>query len=586
MSSAQVSVALRRRGFTSRRLLVAVALVLGVPAAGWSLWPGRTAADAPPTMHEVERSEFIHDLTEQGTVESEKDESKEVQCQVKNNGMSGTTVLDVIPEGTFVKEGDWLATLDASGLENDRMKQQIAVNTSQAALITAETTVKTAEIARKEYLDGSYKELKEAAEGEVFVAEENLRRAEQYAIYSEKLAKKGYLTPLQLEADRFAVEKAHKDLDAAKTKLSVLENFTKVKSLTELDGAIATARANLAAQQSSNELECKKLALILDQIDKCTIRAPCDGQVVYVNTIPAWSDKPLVIEPGVTVRERQVILKLPDRSKVLVKARINESKIALVTEGMPATIRLDALPDVELPGMVRKVEEYPSPTNRYTSSAKEYETTIEVHKADPRLRSGLTAEVKIHVERFPDAVQVPVQAILEHGDKHYCFLYDEQGGFQLHEVKLGCSNDKFVVIREGLAAGDQVVRNPAAYRDKVALPELPKEEVSPPLLAKAGKRSAEKRSAPEVRRPGREDNVRETNPIAVVARLMSQIDKDHDGQVKLDEVPKSVPETVRAWLAAADANHDGTLDRDELIAAAARSLPPAMAVKPPAGGRP
>ena len=154
---------------------------------------------------------------------------------------------------------------------------------------------------------------------------------------------------MQLEADRFAVEKGRKGPggrpDQAPRARGLHQGEERSRSST---AAIETAKAHLKAQQSSNELECKKLALIEDQIEKCIIRAPCDGQVVYANVTNSWGDKPVVIEAGATVRERQVIIKLPDRNQIQVKARINESKIALVTQGMPATIRLDALPDVEL----------------------------------------------------------------------------------------------------------------------------------------------------------------------------------------------------------------------------------------------
>lgn len=90
-------------------------------------------------------------------------------------------------------------------------------------------------IAKREYLEGTYLQERQTIESEVFVAEENLNRAKEYFTYSEKLASKGYVNELQLEADRFAVEKANKDLDAAKTKLHVLDEFTKAKMLSTLE---------------------------------------------------------------------------------------------------------------------------------------------------------------------------------------------------------------------------------------------------------------------------------------------------------------------------------------------------------------
>ena len=89
----------------------------------------------------------------------------------------------------------------------------------------------------------------------MFVAEENLNRAKEYFTYSQQLASKGYVNETQLEADKFAVEKATKELDAAKTKLKVLDDFTKAKMVSTLESAIVIAKAKWESAQNSHELE-------------------------------------------------------------------------------------------------------------------------------------------------------------------------------------------------------------------------------------------------------------------------------------------------------------------------------------------
>jgi len=63
-------------------------------------------------------------------------------------------------------------------------------------------------ITKREYLEGTYLQDRQAIESELFVAEENLNRAKEYFAYSQKLASKGYVNENQLEADRFAVARA------------------------------------------------------------------------------------------------------------------------------------------------------------------------------------------------------------------------------------------------------------------------------------------------------------------------------------------------------------------------------------------
>ena len=118
---------------------------------------------------------------------------------------------------------------------------------------------------------------------------------------------------LQLEADRFAVEKANKDLDTAKTKLKVLDEFTKPKMVSTLESAILIAKAKWESAQNSHELELEKLAELDDQIAKCTIVAPQDGVVKYAHVMDGRGDQEFIVEEGAVVRERQVIITLAER---------------------------------------------------------------------------------------------------------------------------------------------------------------------------------------------------------------------------------------------------------------------------------
>src|SRR5690606_8978979 len=108
-------------------------------------------------------------------------------------------------------------------------------------------------------LEGAYKQEVQTIKSEIFVAEENLRRAVQYARYSERLAARGYVTSLQLEADRFAVRKAENELELAQQKLLVLQQYTREKMLTTFDSDIATAKARWDSEAESHALELKKL---------------------------------------------------------------------------------------------------------------------------------------------------------------------------------------------------------------------------------------------------------------------------------------------------------------------------------------
>ncbi len=569
----------RRNGFSIRGLLIGLAVLAGAGGVVWYTFPSLafSSKDTGPMLHTVALGDFVHDITERGNVESAS--NIEIRCEVESRGSQGTMILELIDEGTYVKPGDVLCKLDSSSLEQDLVQQQIVCNTSEAAVIQARNNYETAVIAKEEYLKGTYAEEKLGIEGNIFVAEEGLRQARQQLDYTQKLFARGYVTNLAVEADTFSVQDAEKKLEQAQTELDVLEKYKKVKTLKQLDADIKTTEAKLKSEEHSYGLDLEKLEDIKEQIAKCTIVAPDHGQVVYANVTDRRGGSEIIIEEGGSIRERQVIFRLPDPNRMQVKANINEASVSMVESGMAAGIRLDAFPDLELKGEVAKVNEYPVPTSFFSGNVKEYETTIRIHlpgqeeeeespatdgagprrngksppelpspKAEPKqpaaadtaepkspseagdsaspaepavpdaasegpsdpatspgesaendadqktngktggggpmlekpdasgekvqLRPGMTAEVKIRVQTIPNVLQVPVQAIVEHGGKNYCLLYDKATGWSKREVKVGSTNDKTVVIREGLSEGEKVVMGAAKHREKVTWPKL------------------------------------------------------------------------------------------------------------------
>jgi multidrug resistance efflux pump len=499
--------------------------------------------------------------------------------KARGGGGAGITILEIVPEGTNVQPGDILAKLDSSALENERTQQQIVCNNSEAAVTKARNDYETALIAKREYIEGKYLQEVQMIESAIAVAEEELRRAKEYYVYSKRLERKGYVTKLQLEADQFAQQKAQNDLNAANTELRVLREFTRQKQIKQLESDITTAEARLKSEEASHKLDLEQLALIESQVGKCVIRAKTPGQVVYANMTNRRGGQEIIIEEGTQVRERQIIIRLPDPKRMQVTTNVNEAKVSLVEKGQPATILLDAFSDVELRGVVTRVNEYPAPAGWFNSNIKEYETVIRILDAPagesaPDLKPGLTAQVKILVERLEDRLLVPVQAVLEHGGEHYCVLHDK-GHWKARKVEVGSTNDTVVVIHRGLAPGEKVVLHANAYRDKLDLPE-PRKNNSIESEAR-GRRLPSPTEAPSV-----VNRRQESPPTAstMVDGILKRLDRNGDGRLQEDEWS----EQMKTRAKAIDANGDGVIDRAELTAAlgrmAGRGRPGAPGGKP------
>ena len=444
-------------------------MVLAAGSAWWK-WGGRLWSGQAKDLitQRAKIAVFEHDVTEHGEIESSS--NVDVRCEVESKTTNGTAILEIVPEGTQVKKGDFLVKLNSSSLVTDQTIQQIAVNSATSAYAQATNEHEAAVEAKREYEQGTYKQEAEKLESELFVAQENFSRAEEYLRYSEKLAARGYITEIQLKADRFGVDKARKELDVAKTKLEVLREFTKPKTLKKLEADIKNAEAKMVSEQAKVTLESEKLALIESQITKCMITAPADGQVVYANEEDWRGNEDGNIKEGKLVRERQVIIRLPDPNKMQVQAKINESRIRLVKAGMKVRVKVDALPGVELEGVVKRVNEYALPTRWFSEAIKEYAAFVDIVNPPITLRPGMNAEVAIRVETLPKAVQVPVQAVFERNGEHYCILSSPEAALEARRVEIGSTDDKFVVIRSGLKGSERVVMDPRNHLEEVNLP--------------------------------------------------------------------------------------------------------------------
>ena len=230
-------------------------LAVGGAAGGFAYYSLRGDAIVEVTTQRPVVGEFVFDIVERGELESSA--NVELRCEIAS--ADGVRILDIVPEGSLVKEGDVLVELDDSTLRKDLAAQKIAVNTAEAALSKATNDHAAAVIARKEYDLGTFVQEQQKLESELFVAEENSRRSANFLKYSRILASRGYITDVQLETDKFSVEKYGKDLDAAKTKLNVIREYTKPKTLKKHDADIKTAESAVHAEQAKLSIETEKL---------------------------------------------------------------------------------------------------------------------------------------------------------------------------------------------------------------------------------------------------------------------------------------------------------------------------------------
>ena len=203
-----------------------------------------------------------------------------------------------------------------------------------------------------------------------------------------------------------------------------LDKFTAPRLLKALEAKIAAIRADKSAREASYELERARLKKLGDMIEFCTLRAPGDGIVVYAKESNGWGRTTAQIEQGVTVRQGQAIFHLPDPKNMLVKTRINESKVSLVRPGQRAEILIDAFPDHPLRGTVRQVTAIPTPLNGPFSDVRAYFATVAIDEGGLEgLRPGLSAQVSFEIGERRQVTRVPLQAIRRVGDATFAAVW-------------------------------------------------------------------------------------------------------------------------------------------------------------------
>ncbi len=233
-----------------------------------------------------------------------------------------------------------------------------------------------------------------------------------------------------------------------------------------------------------------------------------------------------------------------------------------------------------LEGRVTKVNEYPEPTGWFNSTVKEYVTYVQIVNPPKNLKSGLTAKVRIHTQHIPSALQVPIQAIHRHQGRYYCMVKNGDA-WKPQQVTLGSSNEKFVVVNDGLSEKDFVALNPVELLSEVELPDAPppdaaageqiadetRGEATPETVGVASPASptALTFAVGESARPAPEGM---PNPAAIASSIFARSDANNDGKLSQDEMP----EQFRDNFAQTDTNGDGGIDQTELVTAMQRRM--------------
>lgn len=479
-----------RHGASAIPVAIAMVAVLSIGVVAYfALASASESVLDKPLTAPVAQGLFISEVLDQGEVQSS--ENVEFRCEVKSRYSSrGVTIIDVIEEGRVVVPGDVLVKFDSADLEKEFEEQELQVAAAKDAVIAAQNVKKTQEEALEEYLKGTFVADETQIKNEILLAQEEQRKAQDYYKFSQKLASKNYITEDQLQADRFSVERAANALALAQTKLNVLVEVSKKRMISSFRIDIDSAQSKLTAAEKAQKIEEDQLAEIQDQLELCQIKVPenVTGQVVYANVFSRRGSAEFVMEPGATVRERQVLIRLPNKEKMQIKAAVNESRITSIKAGMPVKVGIDALNGTKLMGEVTKVNQYAEPEGWGGGGVKKYAVYIKVLNPPAEIRPGMNASVRIQVIKKENSLTAPIQCIYGRKGKTYCLVQNGKN-WEPREIRVLASNAKSVLIEPGAVdKGEQLALNPRAFRELLDVEDDEKLDSFSNIGKKSGKK--------------------------------------------------------------------------------------------------
>jgi len=325
-------------------------------------------------------------------------------------------ISSLAPDGVEVKQGQPVAGFDTS---EQARELETFMNEVEAAKKKLEKKRDAAALARRE------EELALAN------AEAALRKA------TLKVS-----TPDELVA---SVERKAMQLDERSAQLSLELTRNKAAQARRSDDAeLASLREKLSYASLRVEQLQKSIA-------KMEVTAPRAGTVVYPTS---WRGEKKKV--GDSTWRMEVVLQVVSLDKMIGQGEIDEVDVSRVTPKQPVSVRLDALPDVQLRGQIASIARSVRAKSQANPS-KVVELKFGLDPTTAPLRPGMRFRGEVETERVANVVQIPVDAVFVTPEGPVAYR-DRGGSVDPVRLELGRRSSTMIEVKTGLEAGDRVSR--------------------------------------------------------------------------------------------------------------------------------
>lgn len=457
MPGGERSRAIRKRRTHKRIIpLVTGAALASVAAVAWLLLHGQTGTQYWTAPVEVGPIDSV--------VSSTGSPNPVVTVQVGSE-VSGNIFALYADFNTRVKKGQLVARIEPQIFEARVNQVKATLDAAKAAAVSAQAGVAKA----KAELSSAQAALVDAKAN---VAKARVAENDGKAKYDRRalLAGQGVISPDDLDTAKATYDSAVASLDSANAQQRADE-----ENVNAAKASLDVAATQLASSQALVKQDEASLAQAQLDLDHTYIKAPVDGVVVSRN-----------VDVGQTVaaslQAPTLFLVAQDLTKMQVDTNVSEADVGRVRLNQPATFTVDAYPGETFHGQVWQIRQAAINLQNVVT----YDVVISVSNKDLKLFPGMTANVKILVDRRDNVLKVPNSALRfqppaaeasqsgqqrpaaggGHGipnppgtpNAPTVWILDSGGKLKAKPVQVGISDAAYTEITGGdLKEGDQVV---------------------------------------------------------------------------------------------------------------------------------
>lgn len=265
-------------------------------------------------------------------------------------------------------------------------------------------------------------------------------------------------TPLELAEAKRALERTIVERDQLAKEMERMQSLKERNLISEKD------YENIKQQYDDSEIRVQineeRLQLletgritIDNTLIESVIRAPISG---YILEKPVDVGQPIV--PLTSYQAGTPLMTLAEMDNLLFKGTVDEIDIGKIELGMPAVLKIGALPNDTISGYVSRI----SLKAIVQDNATVFPIEIMITETNgATLRAGFSANADIIIKKMEDVLTIPERVIIMRDDKAYVEIPGSEPGSRVEkEIKIGMSDAITVAVTSGLEEGEKVLEKP------------------------------------------------------------------------------------------------------------------------------